>query len=193
MSINLEKGQRVSLAKEDGGDLTTVVMGLGWDPIKKKGLFGFGSVSQDIDLDASALLFDENGRQVDQVWFGQLNSRCGALHHTGDNRTGDGDGDDEQIICDLTKVPSNVKSIVFTVNSYTGQNFSQIENATCRVFDKATEEELVRYDLSAQGNHTAQIMLKLYRHNGAWKAQAIGEIAEGRTIRDLGAAVRPHV
>ncbi|MEJ2415907.1 MAG: TerD family protein [Exilibacterium sp.] len=128
MAINLQKGQRISLEKEAGGSLSKVVMGLGWDAVKKKGFFG-GLKQQNIDLDASALLFDANKNLVDQVWFRQLKSKCGSLVHTGDNRTGEGEGDDEQIICHLDKVPSSVSMLVFVVNSFTGENFSQIENA----------------------------------------------------------------
>src|SRR3954467_10041389 len=135
MSVSLSKGQKVSLAKRDGGTLTRVRMGLGWDAVKKKGLFG-GMKSQSIDLDASALLFDAGGALVDQVWFQQLRSKDGAVQHTGDNLTGAGEGDDESIRVDLTSVPSAVKTLVFVVNSFTGQNFSQIENAYCRLVDE---------------------------------------------------------
>src|SRR3954466_3259456 len=107
MRVNLSKGQKVSLAKRDGGTLTRVRMGLGWDAVKKKGLFG-GLKSQTIDLDASCLLFDASGRLVDQGWFQQLRSADGSIQHTGDNLTGDGDGDDESIKVDLTRVPANV-------------------------------------------------------------------------------------
>src|ERR1700710_686354 len=119
MTVSLSKGQRVSLEKRGGGTLTRVRMGLGWDAVKKKGLFG--SKKQSIDLDASALLFDVQGTLVDQVWFQQLDSREGSVHHTGDNLTGDGDGDDESIQVDLSRVPSGVNTLVFTVNSFTGQ------------------------------------------------------------------------
>jgi len=105
--------------------------------------------------------------------------------HTGDNRTGDGDGDDEQIIVDLDKIPATVKSLVFTVSSYTGQTFAEVENAYCRLVDNSNKNEVARYTLSSQGSHTAQIMAKLYRHNGEWKMHAIGENGTGRTIADL--------
>src|SRR6266487_5084788 len=103
MSVTLLKGQQVSLTKRGGGSLTQVRMGLGWDAMKKRGLFGFRS--QTIDLDASALLFDPAGQLVDQVWFRQLTSTDGSVRHTGDNLTGDGEGDDESIKVDLTRVP----------------------------------------------------------------------------------------
>jgi tellurium resistance protein TerZ len=174
MSVSLSKGQKISLDKEAGSTLTKITMGLGWDAIKSKGLFGFGSKTETVDLDASCVLFDEANNAIDTVWFRQLKSKDGSIVHTGDNRTGAGDGDDEQIIVDLSKVPANVKSLVFTVNSFTGQSFAQIENAFCRIINAADNKEVARYDLSVQGSHTAQIMTKLYRHNGEWKMHAIG-------------------
>ena len=180
MAVNLQKGQKISLEKEAGGTLTSVVMGLGWDVAKKKGLFGFGR-EQSIDLDASCFIFDDNNNHIDLVYFGQLASRDGSVQHSGDNRTGEGDGDDEQIAVALNRIPANVKTLVFTVSNYTGQNFSQVENAYCRLVDGQTGKEIARYNLSAQGNHTAQIMAKVYRHNGEWKMHAIGENSQGAT------------
>ena len=180
MAVNLQKGQKISLEKEAGGALSSVVMGLGWDVAKKKGLFGFGR-EQSIDLDASCFIFDDNNNPIDLVYFGQLASRDGSVQHSGDNRTGEGDGDDEQIAVALNRIPANVKTLVFTVSNYTGQNFSQVENAYCRLVDGQTGKEIARYDLSAQGNHTAQIMAKVYRHNGEWKMHAIGENSQGAT------------
>lgn len=193
MSVSLQKGQKISLSKEGGGSLTSVVMGLGWDAMEKKGMFGFGGGTQEIDLDASCLLFDENRALVDSVWFRQLRSNDGSIQHTGDNRSGEGDGDDEQIIVNLSTVPEKVKSLVFTVNCFTGQNFSQVKNAYCRLIDKSTGKEVAKYDLSVQGNHSAQIMAKLYRHNGEWKMHAIGENGTGRTFQDLMPQITPHI
>jgi len=186
MAVNLQKGQKISLEKEAGGALARVTMGLGWDVAKKSGFFGFGGgAGQPIDLDASCVLFDEANQPVDVVWFRQLKSRDGSIAHTGDNRTGAGDGDDEQIVVDLRTVPASVKSLVFTVNSFTGQDFSRVENAFCRLFDTNSGKEIARYDLSVQGSHTAQVMAKVYRHNGEWKMHAIGENASGRTFDEL--------
>jgi tellurium resistance protein TerZ len=187
MSVSLSKGERVSLSKSDGGTLTRVRMGLGWDAVRKRGLFG--SRAQSIDLDASALLFDASGNLVDQVWFQQLQSRDGSVRHTGDNRTGAGEGDDESIQVDLTRVPANVTTLVFTVNSFTGQDFSQIENAFCRLIDETTETEIARYDLSGSGSHTAQIMAKVSRDGAGWTMTALGAIASGRTFHELLPAV----
>ena len=190
MAINLQKGQKISLSKESGGTLSKVVMGLGWDAKQSgggmlKGMFGGGGSSSAIDLDASCVLFNDQNKVLDTVYFGQLKSRDGSIVHTGDNRTGDGDGDDEQIIVDLDKIPATVKALVFTVSSYTGQSFDTVENAYCRIVDNSNKNEIARYTLSAQGSHTAQIMAKLYRHGGEWKMHAIGENGTGRTIENL--------
>lgn len=197
MAINLQKGQKISLSKESGGSLSKVVMGLGWDAKKTgggliKGMFGGGG-GDSIDLDASCVLFDEQNKVVDTVWFRQLKSRDGSIVHTGDNRTGDGDGDDEQIIVALDKVPAHVKALVFTVSSFTGQTFNAIENAFCRLVDSSNNKEVARYTLSAQGSHTAQIMAKVYRHNGEWKMHAIGENGNGRTIESLLPQITIHL
>ena len=185
MTINLEKGQKISLDKEAGSKLTRITMGLGWDALKSKGIFGFGGSAPDIDLDASCILFDSQGNVTDSVWFRQLHSRDGSVIHTGDNRTGDGDGDDEQILVDLERVPDKVKSLVFTVNSFTGQNFSQIENASCRILNSVNGKEIACFNLTGLGSHNAQIMAKIYRHGDEWKMHAIGEIANGRTFDEL--------
>lgn len=201
MAVSLQKGQKISLSKEVGGELTQVKLGLGWDVFQgqqeKKGgflgkLFGGGSGGGSIDLDASCIMFDANKQAVDAIWFNQLKSKDGSIVHTGDNRTGDGDGDDEVINVDLSKVPANVVSLVFTVNSFTGQTFETVENAFCRIVNANNNQEVARYNLSAQGNHTAMIMAKVYRHNHEWKMHAIGEIASGRTFHDLMPAITPH-
>ncbi|WP_432564982.1 TerD family protein [Kineococcus sp. SYSU DK003] len=192
MAVSLNKGQKLSLSKAGGGDLTRVYMGLGWDAVAK-GLFRKKSV--DIDLDASVLLFDAAGKLVDEVWFQQLRSKDGSVTHTGDNLTGEGEGDDEIVYVDLPAVPANVTSLVFTVSSFTGQNFSQVQNAVCRLVDAAQPQqvELARYELSDAGPHTAQIMAKLTREGSGWAMTAIGAAANGRTIRDLLPAVTPHL
>jgi tellurium resistance protein TerZ len=191
MSVNLSKGQRVSLQKSSGGTLGQVRLGLGWDAVKKRGLFG--SRSQSIDLDASALLFDQSGNLVDQVWFNQLRSRDGSVQHTGDNRTGAGEGDDESIRVDLTRVPAAVSTLVFTVNSFTGQDFSQIENAFVRLIDESDGSEIARYTLTGSGSHNAQVMAKVSRDGGGWSMTAIGAPAVGRTFRDLLPAITSYL
>ncbi|MBK1694819.1 Tellurium resistance protein terZ [Chromatium weissei] len=195
MAINLQKGQKISLEKEAGASLTRIIMGLGWDAAKGKGGFLGGLFSgggdDSIDLDASCLLFDNGGNLVDVVWFRQLRSQDGSIQHSGDNRTGEGAGDDEQIQVNLTAVPATVKSLVFTVNNFTGQDFSKVENAYCRIINGANNSEIARYDLSCQGNHTAMIMAKVYRHNNEWKMHAIGDTGQGRTAGDLLPQITP--
>lgn len=185
MTVSLEKGQKISLDKTAGGSLTQIKMGLGWDVAKSKGFFGFGGGSETIDLDASCLMFDEQSQAVDSIWFAQLTSKDGSIRHSGDNRTGAGDGDDESITVDLNKIPANVKTLMFTVNSFQGQSFEKVENAYCRLINAQNNQEVAKFNLSCQGAHTALIVAKLYRHNGEWKMHAIGENAKGRTFHDL--------
>ena len=161
MGVNLTKGQTVSLVKQSGGSLSQVRMGLGWDAIKKKGLFG-GTKEVSVDLDASAILFAADKRVLDVVYYGNLRSADNSLIHTGDNLTGAGDGDDESIMVDLPRVSPQVAHIVFVVSSYSGQNFSQIENAFARVVDSADrDKELVRYQLTGLGGQLAVHLLGL--------------------------------
>lgn len=190
MSVSLSKGQTVSLKKKDGGTLTHVRMGLGWDAIKKKGMFG-GTKTRSVDLDASVAMYDANKNVVDQVWFRQLKSQDGSVLHSGDNRTGDGDGDDESVTVHLDRVPANVSTLVFLVNSFTGESFAQIENAVCRLVDETNGQEICRYELSGSGSHTAQIMAKVSRDGGGWSMTAIGAIANGKTFKDLLPAIQP--
>jgi len=184
MAINLQKGQTISLSKEYHGALSKIVMGLGWDA-EEIPLGKLQAGPEAIDLDASCVTFDNQNKVVDIVYFGQLKSLDGSIVHTGDNRSGTGDGDDEQIKIDLDKVPAHVKSMVFTVNSFSGQSFDQVEHAYCRIVDSSNDTEVARYTLSAQGAHTAQIMAKLYRQDGEWEVQAIGENGVGRTLDAL--------
>ena len=190
MAVSLSKGQSVSLKKSDGGTLRNVRMGLGWDARTTRSLFG-KQKQKAIDLDASCLLFDGQKQLVDQVWFAQLRSKDGALTHLGDNRTGKGDGDDESIIVDLGAVDPAVQTLVFVVNSYSGETFSEIENAFCRLIDSANEQEIARYELSGSGPHTAQVMAKVSREGNGWTMTALGVRAEGRTIKEMVPAVTP--
>ena len=185
MAVSLEKGQKISLDKTAGSSLTQIKMGLGWDVAKSKGFFGFGGGSESIDLDASCLMFNEQNQSVDAIWFAQLTSKDGSIRHSGDNRTGDGDGDDESITVDLNRIPANVKTLMFTVNSFRGQSFEKVQNAYCRLVNAQNSQEVAKFNLSCQGAHTALIVAKLYRHNGEWKMHAIGETAKGSTFHDL--------
>ncbi|GAB3683584.1 TerD family protein [Actinocorallia lasiicapitis] len=189
MTVSLQKGQRISLSKPDGGGLTLVRMGLGWDAVKKKGFFG--SREQEIDLDASVVIFADQ-QIADVVYFGQLTSRDGSVRHTGDNLTGAGDGDDESIIVDLNRLPVHVSSLVFTVSSFQGQTFNEVENAFCRLVDETTGAELARYTLTGGGGHTGMVMARLYRHGQEWKLGAIGEPSMGRTFQDMLPAIAAH-
>lgn len=189
MGISLEKGQKINLQKADGSSLSQVFLGVGWDVAKSKGFFGFGGGSDEIDLDASCILFDENKQVVDVVYFGQLKSKDGSILHSGDNRTGAGEGDDETIRVDLNRIPAQVKSLVFTVSSFRGQTFEKVENAFCRLVDQSSNQEVAKYSLSSKGGHTALIIAKIYRHNDAWKMHAIGDSMQGRTFQEM----IPHI
>ncbi len=184
MSVSLIKGQKISLDKESGHSLNKVFMGLGWDAVKKGGFLGRLMGGGDIDLDASCVLFSADKQPLDVVYFGQLKSKDGSIRHSGDNLTGDGEGDDEIIYVTLADVPAEVNYLVFTVNSYRGQNFNEVANAYCRLVDDR-KAEIARYTISGGGDYTAMIMAKLYRHNGEWKMQAVGESMRGRTVADM--------
>lgn len=176
--MSLQKGQRVSLRKDTGGNLTLVRMGLGWDPVQKRGLFGSRDV--DIDLDASAVLLADQ-QVVDIAFYNQLSSKDGSVQHQGDNRTGVGDGDDETVVVDLGRVAAHVNNIVFIVTSYEGQSFEQVQNAFCRLVDHPNNAELARYTLSGGGQFTGMVMAKLSRAGDGWQMQAIGEGIQART------------
>ncbi|MFI0817128.1 TerD family protein [Streptomyces sp. NPDC021098] len=193
MTVNLAKGQQISLSKPDGGALSAVRMGLGWQAAPRKGFFA-RMTARDIDLDASAVLFSGRGA-VDVVFFQHLTSDDGSVRHTGDNLVGgSGKGaDDESILLDLERVPAHVDQIVFTVNSFTGQTFEQVENAFCRLVDETNGQEMARYTLSGGGDYTAQIMAKVHRVNGAWQMSAIGAPATGQTFQDLMPAIALHL
>lgn len=190
--VSLTKGQSISLSEEPRPP-ARVAMGLGWDVAKRKGFLGRLVDGGEVDLDASCLVYDTSGSLIDSVWFRQLASKDGSIVHSGDNRTGAGDGDDEVINVDLTRVPPAAKTLVFTVNSFTGVTFERIENAFCRLIDLADNREIARYDLSAQGPHTAQIMAKLVRGPEGWAFTAIGAIAAGSTFHAMQPQIAPHL
>ncbi len=179
MAVSLKKGQKVDLTKTNPG-LKEVLIGLGWDTNKYDG-------GSDFDLDAAAFLLSGAGKanaDSDFIFYGNLKHASGAVEHLGDNLTGAGEGDDEQIIVDLSKVPENVEKIDFTVTIYEAeerkQNFGQVENAFIRVVNKATNEELIRYDLGEDFSiETAVVIGELYRNKGEWKFNAIGSGFEG--------------
>lgn len=187
MAISLTKGGSLSLKKGDGSGLTSVMLGLGWDAAKASGLRGLFGGGGEIDLDASAILYDAQGGVVDIVYYGHLTSNDGSIRHTGDNLTGDGDGDDEQILVDLTRIPANVKDVVFTINSYSGQTFNQINNVFARVVDSTAgrNAEVVRYNLAESKNNTANIIAKITRQGNEWVFTAIGEFTDGKTANKV--------
>lgn len=179
MPINLSKGQKVDLTKGNPS-LKNIMVGLGWD------INAFDS-GCDFDLDAAAFMCGANGKcptEKEFIFYGNLVHASEAVKHMGDNRTGSGDGDDEQILVDLTKIPANVERIAFTATIYEAderrQNFGQVSNAYIRIVDEVTGEELIRYDLGEDFSiETAVVVGELYKHNGNWKFNAIGSGFQG--------------
>ncbi len=179
MPINLTKGQKVDLTKGNPG-LKKIMVGLGWDV----NAFDSGA---DFDLDASAFLLGEDGKcptEKEFIFYGNLTHESGAVQHMGDNLTGEGEGDDEQILVDLSLIPANITKVAFTVTIYDsdarGQNFGQVSNSFIRIVDESTGQELIRYDLGEDFSiETAVVVGELYRHNGEWKFNAIGSGFQG--------------
>lgn len=179
MPVNLSKGQKVSITKNNPG-LKRVLVGLGWDVNR----FDTGG---DFDLDTAAFLLADNGRTIaseDFVFFGNTTHPSGAVKHLGDNLTGVGDGDDEQIELDLSKIPSDITRIAFTVTIYEAdkrrQNFGQVQNAYIRMFDESNGSEILRYDLGEDFSiETAIVFGEIYKHNGEWKFNAMGSGYQG--------------
>ena len=174
MAISLNKGGNLSLSKTDP-NLTHVLVGLGWDARSTDGV--------DFDLDASAFLLTESGKvrgESDFIFYNQTRSPEGSVEHTGDNRTGDGDGDDESVKIDLSKVPAEIQKIAITVTIHDGesrgQNFGQVQNAFIRIVNDQSNTEIVRFDLNEDySTETAMIFGELYRHSGEWKFRAVGQ------------------
>lgn len=200
MGVSLQKGQKVSLTKDNAG-LAEVIVGLGWDEVQqsKGGFLGslFGSTPQAIDCDASAIML-KNGKYVDRtdlVYFGNLNHKSGTVKHQGDNLTGAGAGDDEQIMIDLSRVPAEYDKIVVVVNIYEAvqrkQHFGMIQNAFIRLVDARNNNEMCKYNLTDDySGMTAMIFGEVYRHNGEWKFSAIGQ---GTTDPGLSELCRRYV
>ena len=191
MGVTLTKGQQISLEKTGGDKLSVVRMGLGWQAAPRKGFLA-KLTAREIDLDASAVLFADK-QPVDVVFFRHLVSDDGSVRHTGDNLVGGvgGGGDDEAILVDLARVPVHIDQIVFTVNSFTGQTFQEVQNAFCRLVDETNGQELARYTLAGGGQYTAQIMAKVHRAGTGWQMTAIGTPANGRTFQDLMPSILP--
>lgn len=179
MPINLSKGQKVSLTKSNPG-LKNIMVGLGWDV----NAFDTGA---DFDLDAAVFMLGTNGKcptDKEFIFYSNLKHPSESVIHQGDNLTGEGDGDDEQIMVDLTKVPANIERIAFTVTIYDSdvrhQNFGQVSNAYIRLVDESTGVELIHYDLGEDFSiETAVVVGELYKNNGEWKFNAIGSGFQG--------------
>ena len=187
MSISLSKGGNLSLSKTDP-NLKNILVGLGWDARPTDGA--------DFDLDASAFMVKEDGKvrsDGDFIFYNQTKSICGSVEHTGDNRTGAGDGDDEALIVLLEKVPLEIQRIIFTVTIHDAevrkQNFGQVSKAYVRIVNKDSNQEVARYDLSEDASiETAMIFGEIYRHSGEWKFKAVGQGYAG----GLGALARQY-
>ena len=194
MSVSLQKGQKVSLSKERAG-LSKIIVGLGWDEVQQKRGF-FAPKPQDIDCDAFALLLT-NGRLMgnkDIVYYGNLTHSSGSVQHMGDNLTGAGAGDDEQIVIDLNRVPAEYDRIVIAVNIYKAfdrhQHFGMIQNAFIRLVDARNNSEMCIYNLTDNySGMTAMLFGEVYRHNGEWKFNAIGQ---GTNDGDIGSFARRY-
>ena len=193
MSISLVKGQRIDLTKNNAG-LKNLLVGLGWDPVEvKHGLFGKKKTA-DIDLDASVIMLknDKLQNKDDLIYFGNLKSKCGGVIHTGDNLTGEGDGDDEQILIDLSKINKDVNKLIFVINIYAcesrKQDFGMIKNAYIRIADNSSKKELIKYNLTDNySGKTALIVGEVYKHNGEWKFAALGEGTSHVRLSDIAA------
>ncbi|WP_369228101.1 TerD family protein [Streptomyces sp. R39] len=175
--VSLQKNQTVSLVKGGSPLLSQVMMGLGWEPAFR---------GKDIDLDASVIAYGPQRNHVDSCYFGKLSILNGAIKHSGDNLTGEGGGDDEVIMVDLGRIPPEVTGLVFTVNSFSGQKFTEVAKAYCRLLDAASGEELVRFDLTSAEAQTGVMMAKLVRQfSGEWDMTAIGSFVKARTVRNM--------
>ncbi|MDH6538798.1 stress response protein SCP2 [Streptomyces sp. SPB4] len=175
--VSLQKNQTVSLVKGGRPLLSQVKMGLGWEPAFR---------GADIDLDASVIAYGPQRNHIDSCYFGKLSILGGAIKHSGDNLTGEGAGDDEVIVVDLGRLPAEATGLVFTVNSFSGQKFTEVAKAYCRLIDAASGEELVRFDLTGAEPQTGVMMAKLIKQfSGEWEMTAMGEFVKSRTVRGM--------
>ncbi|MEU4949146.1 TerD family protein [Streptomyces lavendulae] len=175
--VSLQKNQTVSLVKGGRPLLSQVKMGLGWEPAFR---------GADIDLDASVIAYGPQRNHIDSCYFGKLSILGGAIKHSGDNLTGEGAGDDEVIVVDLGRLPAEATGLVFTVNSFSGQKFTEVAKAYCRLIDAASGEELVRFDLTGAEPQTGVMMAKLIKQfSGEWEMTAMGDFVKSRTVRGM--------
>lgn len=186
MSVNLVKGQKINLSKEITGGLTKVMVGLGWDAVKK----GFFGSKPDIDCDASAIILGKDSEYRTCVYYGDRSAESKCVYHHGDNLTGDGDGDDEQITVNLADITDKVEKIVFVVNIYNcisrKQDFGLVKNAYIRLVDETTGKEICKYNLSDDyAGKTAMVFAEVYKKDGEWKFNAIGQGTNDTSISEL--------
>lgn len=194
MALNLTKGDKLNLEKEDGRKLTNFCVGLNWGAIVKTGVFGFGTTKEGVDLDASAALFDSNNQIIDIVYFGKLISSDGAIKHSGDDLIGDTDGDDgldnEIITVDLNDLHHRVDKVVFILNSFKGQDFATIPYAHIRIYEGTpgyVNSVFAKFNISADPKfrgYVSLVMGKLYKYKYEWKFETIGEPTQDRSLQD---------
>ncbi|MBT2560539.1 TerD family protein [Pedobacter sp. ISL-68] len=194
MAINLQKGQRISLEKSNGSKLQNVCVGINWGAIEKKGLFGFGSSKEAVDLDGSCALYNENKQLLEVVYFGNLKSKNGSVKHSGDDLTGDMGGDDgldnEIITLDFSQLDANVNYVAFVLNSFRGHDFGTIPFASIRIYEGTTKrvnEVFAKFDIANGANfagHVSMVMGVFYKKNGEWKFNAIGEPTKDKKLED---------
>ncbi|TGN26091.1 TerD family protein [Empedobacter tilapiae] len=199
MAINLQKGQRINLQKDNGSTLQNVCVGVNWGAIEKKGWLG-GISKEAVDLDASCVLYDENKNPLDVIYFGQLASKDGAVRHSGDDLTGDVSGDDgldnEVITLDFSRLNSNVNFVAFVLNSYKGQDFGTIPFASIRIYEgtpSRVSEVFATYNI-AKGEgfsgHVSMVLGIFYKRNGEWKFNAVGEPTSDKKLQETVETVR---
>ncbi|RAS80849.1 TerD family protein [Priestia endophytica] len=198
MAITLQKGQRIDLTKGNP-TLSNILIGLGWDPVQSSGgggllssLFGGGNKAPNVDCDASVLMLqdDKITKKEQLIYFGNLKSSCGSVTHSGDNLTGEGAGDDEQILVNLQDIPSYINKLVFVVNIYDcvrrKQDFGMLKNAYIRVQNQDNSEQLLRFNLSDDySGKTSLVVAEIYRHGSDWKFGAIGDGTKDTNLQEL--------
>lgn len=176
MSINLKKDQKFNFNLEKTDKIEKVYMGIGWDPADE---------DEEIDLDASCVTLNNENEFIEIIDFSKLESNDGAIKHLGDNLTGEGDGDDEIINVDLLKLNDEVQSLVFTITSFSGQSFDEIDNCFARLVNAKTGEEMCKFELNSIGDYTAVIMCKLSRQNNGWEFKALGKATDAESADDI--------
>ncbi|SFW87686.1 TerD family protein [Chitinophaga sancti] len=194
MAINLQKGQRISLEKSNGTKLERICVGINWGAIEKKGLFGLSKTKEAVDLDGSCVLYNEQKQALEVVYFGNLQSKDRAVKHSGDDLTGDVNGNDgldnEVITLDFSILNPNVSYVAFVLNSFRGQDFGTIPFASIRIYEgtpSRVTEVFAKYDIAhdaAFAGHVSMVMGVFYKKNGEWKFNAIGEATKDRKLQE---------